>query len=102
MSTPLLGSVQTMRVSVGAGVSRQAGPARGLRRYIQHTLLLVKAILLTDPSLQEHTFGLIFGFDNDSRFLLVLIDLNGDGVRRGRDAWMRARARFFRSIARDT
>ncbi len=66
MSTPLLGSVQTMRVSNDIC---QPAPLTSFLSF--STLLLLKAIFLADPSLQQYSLGLILRLHDDTRLFLT-------------------------------
>ena len=72
MSTPLLGSVHTIRVS-SRYVRSQLKAAR--REQAIHALLFLEAILLAYPRLQENPVRFVFGLDYDARFLRASFDL---------------------------
>lgn len=75
ISTPLPGSCHTMSVSVApvlVGMSpRKVGEITGGAL----ALLLLESILLLDRCLQEESFGLVFGFNNDFGIFVAIFVL---------------------------
>jgi hypothetical protein len=67
MSTPLVSSVHTIRVSAKI-VSTFL---RIVLFHAQPALLFLEAILLAYLSLKEESIGLVFGLNDDARFLVL-------------------------------
>jgi hypothetical protein len=70
MSTPLLGSVHTIKVSA-AHVSMSSM----IRTHLAHALLFLETILLANPSLKEKPVRMVFGFYYDAGLFGATFDL---------------------------